>query len=140
LVISKVHKISRQVILLDSSGKNPVLAEKIDKDEKRCYRRNKRLENQKVLRREHVIIIKPEKKMKTTNAKNKVKVKIHRTSDYDDKYTGIRDFSDEKAMLHYGLSKVYKIIIRKYTQDDEFMTGAQKTRGLKFDYDMELCD
>ena len=37
-------------ILLDSSGNNQVLAEKIDKDEKRCYRRNKRLENQKGLK------------------------------------------------------------------------------------------
>ena len=78
--------------------------------------------------------------MKTTNAKNRVKVKIHRTSDYDDKYTGIRDFADEKAMLQYGLSKVYKVTIRKYTQDDEFMATAQKTRGAKFDYDMELSD
>jgi hypothetical protein len=78
--------------------------------------------------------------MKTTNAKQKVKVKIHRTSDYDDKYTGIRDFPNEKAMLHYGLSKVHKVIIRKYTKDDEFVVAAQKTRGLKFDYDMELSD
>jgi len=78
--------------------------------------------------------------MKMTNAKQKVKVKIHRTSDYDDKYTGIRDFPDEIAMLHYGLSKVHKVIIRKYTKHDEFMAGAQKTRGIKFDYDMELCD
>ena len=75
-----------------------------------------------------------------TNAKQKVKVKIHRTSDYDDKYTGIRDFPGEKAMLHYGLSKVHKVIIRKYTKHDEFMARAQKTRGIKFDYDMELCD
>jgi hypothetical protein len=78
--------------------------------------------------------------MKTTNAKNRVKVKIHRTSDYDDKYTGIRDFPDEKAMLQYGLSKVHKVIIRKYTEDDEFMATAQKTRGIKFDYEMELYD
>ncbi|MDW0137179.1 MAG: hypothetical protein QOK59_03470 [Nitrososphaeraceae archaeon] len=35
---------------MDSSGNNQVLAEKIDKDEKRCYRRNKRLENQKGLK------------------------------------------------------------------------------------------
>lgn len=78
--------------------------------------------------------------MKMTNAKNRVKVKIHRTSDYDDKYTGIRDFPDEKAMLQYGLSKVHKVIIRKYTEDDEFMATAQKTRGIKFDYEMELTD
>lgn len=78
--------------------------------------------------------------MKMTNAKNRVKVKIHRTSDYDDKYTGIRDFPDEKAMLQYGLSKVHKVIIRKYTEDDEFMRTAQKTRGIKFDYEMELTD
>ncbi len=78
--------------------------------------------------------------MKMTNPKQKVKVKIHRTSDYDDKYTGIRDFPNEKAMLHYGLSKVHKVIIRKYTKDDEFMAKAQKTKGIKFDYDMELCD
>jgi hypothetical protein len=78
--------------------------------------------------------------MKTTNAKNRVKVKIHRTSDYDDKYTGIRDFANEKAMLQYGLSKVHKVIIQKYTRDDEFMAAAQRTRGIKFDYDMELSD
>ena len=78
--------------------------------------------------------------MKTTNAKNRVKVKIHRTSDYDDKYTGIRDFANEKAMLQYGLSKVHKVIIQKYSRDDEFMTAAQRTRGIKFDYDMELSD
>ncbi|RPJ25082.1 MAG: hypothetical protein EHM25_07595 [Nitrosopumilales archaeon] len=78
--------------------------------------------------------------MKTTNAKNRVKVKIHRTSDYDDKYTGIRDFANEKAMLQYGLSKVHKVIIQKYTRDDEFMAAAQRTRGIKFDYDMELYD
>ena len=78
--------------------------------------------------------------MITTNAKNRVKVKIHRTSDYDDKHTGIRDFPDEKAMIKYGLSKVHKVIIRKYGQDDEFMAAAQKTRGIKFDYDMELSD
>lgn len=75
-----------------------------------------------------------------TDAKQKVKVKIHRTSDYDDKYTGIRDFPDEKAMLQYGLSKVHKVIVKKYTQDDEFMAAARKTRGIKFDYDMELSD
>jgi hypothetical protein len=75
-----------------------------------------------------------------TYAKQKVKAKIHRTSDYDDKYTGIRDFPDEKAMLQYGLSKVYEVIIKKYTKDDEFMATAQKTRGVKFDYDMELYD
>ena len=78
--------------------------------------------------------------MKTTNAKNRVKVKIHRTSDYDDKYTGIRDFANEKAMLQYCLSKVHKVIIQKYTRDDEFMAAAQRTRGIKFDYDMELSD
>lgn len=78
--------------------------------------------------------------MKTTNATNRVKVKIHRTSDYDDKYTGIRHFADEKAMLQYGLSKVHKVIIQKYTRDDEFMAAAQRTRGIKFDYDMELYD
>ena len=78
--------------------------------------------------------------MKTTNAKNRVKVKIHRTSDYDDKYTGIRDFANEKAMLQYGLSKVHKVIIQKYSSDDEFMAAAQRTRGIKFDYDMELSD
>ncbi|MDW0137180.1 MAG: hypothetical protein QOK59_03465 [Nitrososphaeraceae archaeon] len=78
--------------------------------------------------------------MKTTNAKNRVKVKIHRTSDYDDKYTGIRDFANEKAMLQYGLSKVHKVIIQKYSRDDEFMAAAQRTRGIKFDYDMELSD
>jgi hypothetical protein len=78
--------------------------------------------------------------MKTTNTKNRVKVKIHRTSDYDDKYTGIRDFANEKAMLQYGLSKVHKVIIQKYSRDDEFMAAAQRTRGIKFDYDMELSD
>ena len=78
--------------------------------------------------------------MKMTNAKQKVKVKIHRTSDYDDKYTGIRDFPDEKAMLEYGLSKVHEVIIMKYTKDDEFMATARQTRGIKFDYDMELYD
>lgn len=78
--------------------------------------------------------------MKVTDAKNRVKVKIHRTSDYDDKYTGIRDFANEKAMLQYGLSKVHKVIIQKYTRDDEFMAAAQRTRGIKFDYDMELSD
>jgi len=75
-----------------------------------------------------------------TNGKSRIKVKIHRTSDYDDKYTGIRDFPDEKAMLQYGLSKVHKVIIRKYTEDDEFIARAQKTRGIKFDYEMELYD
>lgn len=75
-----------------------------------------------------------------TYAKQKVKVKIHRTSDYDDKYTGIRDFANEKAMLQYGLSKVHKVIIQKYSRDDEFMAAAQRTRGIKFDYDMELSD
>ena len=75
-----------------------------------------------------------------TNGKNRIKVKIHRTSDYDDKYTGIRDFPDEKAMLQYGLSKVHKVIIRNYMEDDEFITRAQKTRGIKFDYEMELYD
>jgi len=75
-----------------------------------------------------------------TYAKQKVKAKIHRTSDYDDKHTGIRDFPDEQAMLHYGLSKVHKVIIKKYAKDDEFMAIARKTRGIKFDYDMELYD
>ena len=75
-----------------------------------------------------------------TYAKQKVKVKIHRTSDYDDKHTGIRDFPDEKVMLQYGLSKVHEVIIKKYTKDDEFMAEARKTRGQKFDYDMELYD
>mgnify|MGYP003580381428 CR=1 FL=1 len=78
--------------------------------------------------------------MKMTYAKQKVKVKIHRTSDYDDKHTGIRDFPDEKVMLQYGLSKVHEVIIKKYTKDDEFMAEARKTRGQKFDYDMELYD
>jgi hypothetical protein len=72
--------------------------------------------------------------------KQKVMVKIHRTSDYDDRYTGVRDFPDEKAMLDYGLSKVNEVIIKKYTKDDEFMAAARKTRGMKFDYDMELND
>ena len=72
--------------------------------------------------------------------KQVIKVKIHRTSDYDDKYTGIRDFSDEKSMLQYGFSKVRKVVIQKYTKDDEFLVAAQKTRGIQFDYDMELCD
>ena len=75
-----------------------------------------------------------------TNGKNRIKVKIHRTSDYDDKHTGIRDFPDEKAMIQYGLSKVHEVIIKKYTKDDEFMAAARKTRGEKFDYDMELND
>ena len=65
--------------------------------------------------------------MKMTHAKQKVMVKIHRTSDYDDKHTGIRNFPDEKAMLEYGLSKVHEVIIKKYTKDDEFMATAQKT-------------
>ena len=64
-----------------------------------------------------------------THAKQKVKAKIHRTSDYDDKYPGIRDFRDEKAMLEYSLSKVHKVIIKKYTRDDEFVATAQKTRA-----------
>jgi hypothetical protein len=72
-----------------------------------------------------------------TYSKRKVKVKIHRTSDYDDKHTGIRDFPDEKAMLEYGLSRVHEVIIKKYTKDDEFMATSLKTRGIKFDYDME---
>jgi hypothetical protein len=46
--------------------------------------------------------------------KQKVRVQVHRTSDYDDKYAGVRYFSDEKAMLQYGLSKVSKITIKKY--------------------------
>ena len=75
-----------------------------------------------------------------TSAKQKLKVKIHRTSDYDDKHTGVRDFPDEKAMLEYGLSKVREVKIKKYTKDDEFITAARKTRGEKFDYDMELND
>ena len=75
-----------------------------------------------------------------TYAKQKVKVKIHRTSDYDDKYTGIRDFPNEKTMLEYGLSKVHKVTVKKYTEEDEFMATALKTRGIKFDYDMELYD
>jgi hypothetical protein len=75
-----------------------------------------------------------------TYTKQKVKAKIHRTSDYDDKHTGLRDFHDEKSMLEYGLSKVHKVIIMKYTKDDEFMAAARKTRGQKFDYDMELND
>jgi hypothetical protein len=78
--------------------------------------------------------------MKKTDTKQKIRVKIHRTSDYDDKYTGIRDFPDEKAMLQYGLSKVHKVIIQKYTRDIEFVAAAQSTRGIKFDYDMELSD
>jgi hypothetical protein len=78
--------------------------------------------------------------MKTTSTKQKVKVKIHRTSYYDDKHTAIRDFPDEIAMLQYGLSKVNKVVIKKYTQDDEFIAAARKTRGIKFDYDMELSD
>ncbi len=112
------------VVLLDSSVNNPVVAERRIK---------------KSLRKEHSIIDNPVK-MKKTDTKQKVKVKIHRSSDYDDKYTGIRDFPDEKAMLQYGLSKVHRIIIKKYSKDDEFVSAAQKTRGLQFDYDMELCD
>lgn len=72
--------------------------------------------------------------------KQKVKLNIHTTSDYDDKYTGIRDFPDEKAMLQYGLSKVSKVTIKNYAKDDEFVAAAQKTKGMKFDYDMELTD
>lgn len=127
MVMWKMQEFRRRrmvVTLLDSSGNNPVIAER-------------RIKN--VLRREHVIIINPDK-MKNTDTKQKIKVKIHRTSDYDDKYTGIRDFPDEKAMLQYGLSKVRKVIIKKYTEDDEFMVAAQRTRGVKFDYDMELSD
>jgi hypothetical protein len=43
-------------------------------------------------------------------------------------------------MLQYGLSKVHKVIIQKYTRDIEFVAAAQSTRGIKFDYDMELSD
>jgi hypothetical protein len=43
-------------------------------------------------------------------------------------------------MLQYGLSKVHEVIIKKYTKEDEFMATARKTRGIKFDYDMELYD
>jgi hypothetical protein len=68
-----------------------------------------------------------------TYSQRKVKVKIHGTSDYDDKHTGIRDFPDEKAMLEYGLSRVHEVIIKKYTKDDEFMATSQKTRGIKLD-------
>ncbi|MDW0290167.1 MAG: hypothetical protein QN650_11190 [Nitrososphaeraceae archaeon] len=50
MVTSKVQEFPKQVILLDSSGNNQVLTEKIDKDEKRCYRRIKRLENKKGLK------------------------------------------------------------------------------------------
>lgn len=114
----------KMVILLDSSGNNPIVAERRIKMS---------------LRKEYSIIDNPVK-MKKTDTKQKVKVKIHRSSDYDDKYTGIRDFPDEKAMLQYGLSKVHRIIIKKYSKDDEFVSAAQKTRGLQFDYDMELCD
>lgn len=124
--MSKMSKLctGKMVVLLDSSGNNPVIAER-------------RIKN--VLRKEHVIIINPDK-MEKADTKQKIKVKIHRTSDYDDKYTGIRDFPNEKAMLQYGLSKVHKVIIRKYTKDVEFVAAAQKTRGIKFDYDMELSD
>jgi hypothetical protein len=48
--MSKMQGFLKQVILLDSSGNNRVLAEKIDKNEKSCYRRNKRLENPKGLK------------------------------------------------------------------------------------------
>ena len=48
--MSKVRGFPKQVILLNSPGNNQVLAEKIDKDEKRCYRRIKRLENKKGLK------------------------------------------------------------------------------------------
>ena len=37
--MSKVQEFPKQVILLDSLGNNQILVEKIDKDEKRCYRR-----------------------------------------------------------------------------------------------------
>jgi hypothetical protein len=114
----------KMVILLDSSGNNPLLVERRTKNS---------------LRKEHLIINKPHK-MKNTDTKQKIKVKIHRTSDYDDKYTGIRDFPHEKAMLQYGLCKVDKVIIQKYTKDDEFVIAARKTRGIQFDYDMEMCD
>ena len=43
-------------------------------------------------------------------------------------------------MLQYGLSNVHEVIIKKYTKEDEFMATARKTRGIKFDYDMELYD
>lgn len=112
------------VILLDSSGNNRVVAER-------------RIKNS--LRKELSIINNPVK-MKKTDTKQKIKVKIHRTSDYDDKNTGIRDFTNEKTMLQYGLSKVHRVIIQIYSKDDEFMAAAQTTRGVKFDYDMELCD
>ena len=39
MVMSKVQEFSKQVMLLDSSGNNQVLAEKIDKDEKEKYRK-----------------------------------------------------------------------------------------------------
>ena len=48
--MSKVQEFPKQVILLDSLGNNQILVEKIDKDEKRCYRRIKRLENKKGLK------------------------------------------------------------------------------------------
>ena len=126
MAMSEMSKLctGKMVILLDSSGNNPVVAER-------------RIKNS--LRKEHSIINNPVK-MKKTDTKQKIKVKIHRSSDYDDKYTGIRDFPDEKAMLQYGLSKVHRIIIKKYSKDDEFVSAAQKTRGIQFDYDMELCD
>ena len=116
--------IANKVILFDSSGNNPLLVER-------------RIKNS--LRKEHSIINNPVK-MKKTDTKQKIKVKIHRSSDYDDKYTGIRDFPDEKVMLQYGLSKVHRIIVKKYSKDDEFVSAAQKTRGIQFDYDRELCD
>jgi hypothetical protein len=72
-----------------------------------------------------------------TYSKRKVKVKIHRTSDYDDKHTAIREFPSEKAMLEYGLPRVREVMIKKYTKDDEFMATSQKTRGIKFDYNIE---
>jgi len=32
---------------------------------------------------------------------------------------------------------VREVMIKKYTKDDEFMATSQKTRGIKFDYDIE---
>ena len=116
--------VRKVVMLLDSSGNNSVVVEG-------------RIKNS--LRKEPSIVNNPVK-MKKTDTKQKIKVKIHRTSDYDDKYTGIRSFPDEKAMLQYGLSKVQRVIIQKYAKDDEFLSEARKTRGIQFDYDMELCD
>jgi len=126
VVMSKMSRlcVRKVVMLLDSSGNNSVVAEG-------------RIKNS--LRKEPSIINNPVK-MKKTDTKQKIKVKIHRTSDYDDKYTGIRSFPDEKAMLQYGLSKVHRIIMQKYAKDDEFLSEARKTRGIQFDYDMELCD